>query len=66
LIEELSLYFRGSTSGGIPDAYINYLLCKTFSWTYEQLMSQPASFIEEILLTMGAENKAQRRWQKRG
>lgn len=40
-------------------------MCKTFGWTHEQLMNQPASFIDDMILVMSSENKAKEKWHKR-
>jgi len=64
-LKEVSFSFRGVIKE-TPDEYLNYLLCKTFKWTYEELMSQPASFIEDLLFVMGTEGKeARKRWRKK-
>ncbi|MFA5014026.1 MAG: hypothetical protein WC549_00600 [Actinomycetota bacterium] len=34
------------------EAYLRYVICKEFGWDYFTYMSQPAFFIEEILLIM--------------
>ena len=52
----LVMYFQGSTSE-VPIEYINYTLCKTFGWTYEQLMKQPTDFIEKMISIIKIENK---------
>ena len=43
-----------------PDEYINYLLCEKFGI---EIMNQPASFVEGLLLVMSIKKKAQK-WQK--
>lgn len=49
-------YFQGVVSQA-PNEFINYKLCEKFNWTYQELMSQPVSFIESILRIMEIENK---------
>lgn len=52
----LVMFFQGSVSE-VPIEYINYTLCRTFNWTYEELMKQPADFIEKMLSIIKIENK---------
>lgn len=49
------MFFQGSSTEA-PLEYINYILCKTFNWTYEELMKQPADFIEKMLSIIKIEN----------
>jgi len=45
----------------VSEAYQRYVFCKTFGWDYYQYDSQPAWFIEELLIIMNQENKKQKR-----
>lgn len=50
------MFFQGSSSK-VPMEYINFTLCKTFGWTYEQLISQPSDFVEMMIDIIKIENK---------
>jgi hypothetical protein len=50
------MFFQGSSTK-VPVEYINYNLCKTFGWTYEQLLEQPSDFIEKMIDIIKIENK---------
>jgi len=50
------MFFQGSSTK-VPKEYINYKLCKTFGWTYKQLMNQPSDFINEMISIINIEEK---------
>lgn len=50
------MFFQGSSTEA-PIDYVNYVLCKTFGWTYNELMKQPADFVEKMLNIIKIENK---------
>lgn len=50
------MFFQGA-SNKMPIEYINYTLCKTFGWTYEELIEQPSDFIEQMIDIIKLENK---------
>jgi hypothetical protein len=50
------MFFQGA-SKKVPIEYINYTLCKTFGWTYQQLLEQPADFVEQMIDIIKVENK---------
>ncbi len=40
-----------------PIEYLNYILCKELGWTYNDLMEQPKSFVDEMLEVMEIKKK---------
>lgn len=56
MIHSLVEFFTETTKK-VPDEYIEYILCKEFGWTYQELMSQPADFVERLLLIRNIERK---------
>jgi hypothetical protein len=49
--------FSQGVSNRVPIEYINYTLCKTFGWTYKELMEQPSDFVEEMIDIINIDNK---------
>lgn len=50
------MLFQGASSK-VPVEYVNYILCKTFGWTYEELLKQPSDFVEQMIDIIKLENK---------
>lgn len=51
------VFFIEGVNTQAPIEYIQYLLCKEFGWTYQELMEQPTDFVENILTVMSIVNK---------
>ena len=51
------MFFLGGSSTETPSEYINFILCEKFGWTFQDLASQPASFIQDILTVLEVVNK---------
>lgn len=50
------MYGKG---GGRSEAYVRYVICKEMGWDYFTFESQPAFFVEEIMLIMNQEAQKQ-------
>lgn len=42
----------------MPDVYIDFILCKTFGWTPDQLDDQDTSILNSFLQIISYENEA--------
>ena len=51
------VFYLQGVSTAVPPEYLNFVLCREFGWTYEQLMSQPADFVESMLMILNVERK---------
>ena len=47
----------------LTQAYLTYDLCKTMGWTYDDLVTQPAWWVERCRLMRHAERDAEHRLQ---
>jgi len=55
----LKKFLSGDKDARAPEEYIDYVLCKTFGWTPEQLERQDSQKIEEFLLIINLEREVQ-------
>lgn len=53
-------FFEGVTTRP-PLEYLEFLLCKEFGWTWQDLRSQPRQFISDMLEVMAIKSKLDRK-----
>lgn len=42
---------------------IEFAICQEMGWSYNDLLMTPIDFVDEIVIRLNAENRAERKWR---